>query len=398
MSINQNKINRYRYNNTDNVFNISKFFDKLNHSKEEKFKNFNNILINSLDSTRPTGRNISKLSMNAHSYSNDIPFSILNRNNSKLEKISQEISTNKNHMEDISRTLNLLLNNYSQNSQLKNQNEKILDNTSKLISQLKEEINILMEENVELNNAIDFQMSEIDRLTDVNNNLKNEICVLKNEITNLGYHLDQKDKEIASKSFYINQLIDAMRNLKVYKGSCTDVENKKTINEMEFDLKVISAEKAFAENERNSMESKINQLVDANIELNDEFHAYKTKAEVALVDLDNKNRNLENEISKLLIENSKLEIFNQKYQKDIDYLIKEQKEMDNKLKEHLLSKTNIEEQKKIELKNENYKTIENSDVKNIQKQKEIINNLYNKIQQYKKRVKKERESDKDNEC
>lgn len=341
-------------------------------------------------------------------------------NNSNInQNILKEISKNNRENEiKISRVNQTMID-------LINSKKEDLNNTRSYLTQMNE-IEKLQQENAMLKADSLIYREDLTHLNAVNKKLSEEYEIVKNKIKGHLSKIDENEKILMSKNYEINQLTETISNLNITeRTNCnntsllyklnTNRNKDQLIYEINFNIKNLNNEKLKIEVEKKILEEKYNSLLDdkEKAEKNDENYNINTSN--LLNNFDAKIQKLQFEIENLSKKNHELKIYNQKYNNNIIALNKEKEELQNKYDNKKEQCAQLEKDyKNLEMKfnqllydrqkrsyimenlmkdKQRTKEKENKIRKKQNEKKEVINDLYNKIQMLKLKVQTEREND-----
>ena len=331
-----------------------------------------------------------------------------NNQDNKIKEISNNLKENEIKLEKVNKTMIELLNN----------NKEDLNFTQNFGTK-EYEIEKIQQENLTLKADSIIYREDIIHLSEINKKLKEELEIEKRKIFNLISKGEESMQILNNKNYEITQLTEAISNLKL--SNNTDIINniknnrakEQIIYELQFKLDNLNNDKIKIETEKKILEEQYNNMLNENKLIVKEDELYKTKFNNNINVLENKIKIMEKQLGDLNIKNNELKKNNQKICENIEALkieknifenqyqskINEYNELENDFKklENKYSQLlyDIQKQKFIKEKIKNEEEIEK--VKEIKKKKRkstkqiIVNDLYNKIQDLKQKVKSERE-------
>lgn len=337
-----------------------------------------------------------------------------NINSNILKEIRKSIRENEIKMDKVNKTmLDYMIN-----------NKDNLNNTRSYLTQMNE-IEKIHQENATLKADAIIYREDLVHLNMINKKLSEELELVKQKIKNIITKIDESEKILMSKNFEINQLTETLTNLNITESTSNNTSLLMKLNtnrtkdqiifEMQFNLKNLNNEKIKTEVEKKVLEEKYLYLLSEKekIEKNDEN--YGIKISNMLNNFDTKIQKLQYEIENLAKKNNELKFLNKKYNDNILVLNKEKEEFNNKYENKKNEYERMsKEYKDLEVKynqllydrqkqkyiiakmqSEKAKILE-KEYKMKKKQnnkKEVINDLYNRIQMLKCKVKTERDSE-----
>ena len=277
------------------------------------------------------------------------------------------------------------------------------------------EIEKIQQENLKLKADSIIFREDIIHLSEINKKLKEELEIEKRKIYTLISKGEEAIQILNNKNYEITQLTETISNLKLSTSPdiINNIKNNKTkeqlIYELQFKLNNLNNDKIKIETEKNILEEQYNNIINENKIIIKEDELYKNNFNNNINVLENKIKKLEKDLDELNIKNNELKIESQKNNNNIErlkidknnfenkYQIKknEYNELENEFKklENKYSQLlyDIQKQKFIKEKKKSEEKIEMKRKKKKSSKQLIVNDLYNKIQNLKQKVKNERE-------
>ena len=320
-------------------------------------------------------------------------------NDDQLNEIAINIKENEDKIDNMAKRMNLLIN--------QKKEENIIDAKS-LFSQVND-IEKLQQENITLKADSIIFREDISNLVQSNEKYTQDLEIARKKIMELIDKCNEIEKEINHKEFQIDKLNEILARLRLYENQDVEfkiINNKskdEVLHEIEYNVKIGKDENNKLIKDKKILEEKIQNLIENKNDFNRNNIINNERENKIINELEEKIRILEKGIMNLNDQNNILNINNTKMEKELENLYADKKNYEekyNKEKEEFeklqLSYNNlynkyhhvlIESNKKI-LKKELIKR--NKSEKNLKKNKSVINELYNKIQILKTKVKNDR--------
>ena len=320
-------------------------------------------------------------------------------NDDQLNEIAINIKENEDKIDNMAKRMNLLIN--------QKKEENIIDAKS-LFSQVND-IEKLQQENITLKADSIIFREDISNLVQSNEKYTQDLEIARKKIMELIDKCNEIEKEINHKEFQIDKLNEILARLRLYENQDVEfkiINNKskdEVLHEFEYNVKIGKDENNKLIKDKKILEEKIQNLIENKNDFNRNNIINNERENKIINELEEKVRILEKGIMNLNDQNNILNINNTKMEKELENLYADKKNYEekyNKEKEEFeklqLSYNNlynkyhhvlIESNKKI-VKKEIIKR--NKSEKNLKKNKSVINELYNKIQILKTKVKNDR--------
>ena len=338
-------------------------------------------------------------------------YSQLNNNqiikDKRIKEMSNNLKENEIKLEKVNKTMIDLL----------NKKKDDLNNISSFSIQNNNDIEKIQQENLTLKADSIIYREDIIHLTEINKKLTEELELEKRKIYDLISKGEESLQILTNKNYEITQLTETISNLQLSNSPTVlnNIKDNRTkdqiIYELQFKLHNLNNDKIRIETEKKILEEQYkNTLNEKNIaEKEDENYKYKMNYNIN--GLENKIKDLEKKLEELSLRNNELKINNQKINQNIEMinfekynlqknyeekkeqyteLDNEYKKLENKYSQLLYD---IQKQKFINQKMKNEERKENKRKKNKSCKKLIINDLYDKIQMLKQKVKNEKSID-----
>ena len=356
-----------------------------NNSRDKKNKSYNIIENNSLNDIK------NEIIKDYKSIDND--------NDEQLNELALNIKENENKINQITKTMNLIIN--------KNTNDDII-NTKSIFNQIND-IEKIQQENITLKADSIILREDISNLVKLNDKYTQDLEIARKKIMELIDRNNGLEKEINHKEYQKEKLNEILTRLRLYENQDVEykIRNNKTkeeaLHEIEYNIKMRKDENNKLINEKKILEEKIKFLIENKNDNNRNNIINNERENKIISELEEKIQILEKGMKDLNEENNILNINNTKMEKELKNLYEDKNNYENnynKIKEkfdilqfqfdnlykkyqHMLFENN-----KRLVKKENIKR--NKSEKKLKNNKSIINELYNKIQMLKTKVKKER--------
>jgi hypothetical protein len=318
----------------------------------------------------------------------------------KIKEIRNNVKENEIKIEKINKTMAEFLNNKKDD----------LNNTRTWVSQMNE-IEKIQQENLALKADSIIYREDIIHLSEINKKLCEELEISKRKIFNLISKGEEAMQVLTNKNYEITQLTETISNLQL--SNSPDVINNikdnrakdQLIYELQFELNNLNNDKIKNETELRILEEQYNSYLAENNSAMKEDEIYKNKINNNIMGLNNKIKNLEKQLEELSVRNNELKINNQKCNKNIEILNREKNDFEEKYEKKKQEYDELEtEFKKLENKYSQllYDTQKQNFIKEKMKNEEkkeqkrkkknsskqlIVNDLYNKIQMLKEKMK-----------
>ena len=405
--LNSNDDQKNNLNITPKIFNQRSANNNLNITPiEPELTPLNYTFPNQLPIENNIYNDISEKHMIKNKSSNNIKDEILKEykslsedNDDQLNEIAINIKENEDKIDNMAKRMNLLIN--------QKKEENIIDAKS-LFSQVND-IEKLQQENITLKADSIIFREDISNLVQSNEKYSQDLEIERKKIMELIDKCNEIEKEINHKEFQIDKLNEILARLRLYENQDVEfkiINNKskdEVLHEIEYNVKIGKDENNKLIKDKKFLEEKIQNLIENKNDFNRNNIINNERENKIINELEEKIRILEKGIMNLNDQNNILNINNTKMEKELENLYADKKNYEekyNKEKEEFeklqLSYNNlynkyhhvlIESNKKI-VKKEIIKR--NKSEKNLKKNKSVINELYNKIQILKTKVKNDR--------
>ena len=405
--LNSNNDQKNNLNITPKIFNQRSANNNLNITPiEPELTPLNYTFPNQLPIENNIYNDISEKHMIKNKSSNNIKDEILKEykslsedNDDQLNEIAINIKENEDKIDNMAKRMNLLIN--------QKKEENIIDAKS-LFSQVND-IEKLQQENITLKADSIIFREDISNLVQSNEKYTQDLEIARKKIMELIDKCNEIEKEINHKEFQIDKLNEILARLRLYENQDVEfkiINNKskdEVLHEIEYNVKIGKDENNKLIKDKKILEEKIQNLIENKNDFNRNNIINNERENKIINELEEKVRILEKGIMNLNDQNNILNINNTKMEKELENLYANKKNYEekyNKEKEEFeklqLSYNNlynkyhhvlIESNKKI-VKKEIIKR--NKSEKNLKKNKSVINELYNKIQILKTKVKNDR--------
>ena len=404
---NSNNDQKNNLNITPKIFNQRSANNNLNITQiERELTPLNYTFPNQLPIENNIYSDISEKHMIKNKSSNNIKDEILKEykslsedNDDQLNEIAINIKENEDKIDNMAKRMNLLIN--------QKKEENIIDAKS-LFSQVND-IEKLQQENITLKADSIIFREDISNLVQSNEKYTQDLEIARKKIMELIDKCDEIEKEINHKEFQIDKLNEILARLRLYENQDVEfkiINNKskdEVLHEIEYNVKIGKDENNKLIKDKKFLEEKIQNLIENKNDFNRNNIINNERENKIINELEEKIRILEKGIMNLNDQNNILNINNTKMEKELENLYADKKNYEEKyIKEkeefeklqlsynNLYNKYHhvlIESNKKI-VKKEIIKR--NKSEKNLKKNKSVINELYNKIQILKTKVKNDR--------
>ena len=404
---NSNNDQKNNLNITPKIFNQRNANNNLNITPiEPELTPLNYTFPNQLPIENNIYNDISEKHMIENKSSNNIKDEILKEykslsedNDDQLNEIAINIKENEDKIDNMAKRMNLLIN--------QKKEENIIDAKS-LFSQVND-IEKLQQENITLKADSIIFREDISNLVQSNEKYTQDLEIARKKIMELIDKCNEIEKEINHKEFQIDKLNEILARLRLYENQDVEfkiINNKskdEVLHEIEYNVKIGKDENNKLIKDKKILEEKIQNLIENKNDFNRNNIINNERENKIINELEEKIRILEKGIMNLNDQNNILNINNTKMEKELENLYADKKNYEEKYikeKEEFeklqLSYNNlynkyqhvlIESNKKI-VKKEIIKR--NKSDKNLKKNKSVINELYNKIQILKTKVKNDR--------
>ena len=404
---NSNNDQKNNLNITPKIFNQRSANNNLNITPiEPELTPLNYTFPNQLPIENNIYNDISEKHMIKNKSSNNIKDEILKEykslsedNDDQLNEIAINIKENEDKIDNMAKRMNLLIN--------QKKEENIIDAKS-LFSQVND-IEKLQQENITLKADSIIFREDISNLVQSNEKYTQDLEIARKKIMELIDKCNEIEKEINHKEFQIDKLNEILARLRLYENQDVEfkiINNKskdEVLHEIEYNVKIGKDENNKLIKDKKILEEKIQNLIENKNDFNRNNIINNERENKIINELEEKVRILEKGIMNLNDQNNILNINNTKMEKELENLYADKKNYEEKYikeKEEFeklqLSYNNlynkyqhvlIESNKKI-VKKEIIKR--NKSEKNLKKNKSVINELYNKIQILKTKVKNDR--------
>ena len=404
---NSNNDQKNNLNITPKIFNQRSANNNLNITPiEPELTPLNYTFPNQLPIENNIYNDISEKHMIKNKSSNNIKDEILKEykslsedNDDQLNEIAINIKENEDKIDNMAKRMNLLIN--------QKKEENIIDAKS-LFSQVND-IEKLQQENITLKADSIIFREDISNLVQSNEKYTQDLEIARKKIMELIDKCNEIEKEINHKEFQIDKLNEILARLRLYENQDVEfkiINNKskdEVLHEFEYNVKIGKDENNKLIKDKKILEEKIQNLIENKNDFNRNNIINNERENKIINELEEKIRILEKGIMNLNDQNNILNINNTKMEKELENLYADKKNYEEKyIKEkeefeklqlsynNLYNKYHhvlIESNKKI-VKKEIIKR--NKSEKNLKKNKSVINELYNKIQILKTKVKNDR--------
>lgn len=404
---NSNNDQKNNLNITPKIFNQRSANNNLNITPiEPELTPLNYTFPNQLPIENNIYNDISEKHMIKNKSSNNIKDEILKEykslsedNDDQLNEIAINIKENEDKIDNMAKRMNLLIN--------QKKEENIIDAKS-LFSQVND-IEKLQQENITLKADSIIFREDISNLVQSNEKYTQDLEIARKKIMELIDKCNEIEKEINHKEFQIDKLNEILARLRLYENQDVEfkiINNKskdEVLHEIEYNVKIGKDENNKLIKDKKILEEKIQNLIENKNDFNRNNIINNERENKIINELEEKVRILEKGIMNLNDQNNILNINNTKMEKELENLYADKKNYEEKyIKEkeefeklqlsynNLYNKYHhvlIESNKKI-VKKEIIKR--NKSEKNLKKNKSVINELYNKIQILKTKVKNDR--------
>ena len=404
---NSNNDQKNNLNITPKIFNQRSANNNLNITPiEPELTPLNYTFPNQLPIENNIYNDISEKHMIKNKSSNNIKDEILKEykslsedNDDQLNEIAINIKENEDKIDNMAKRMNLLIN--------QKKEENIIDAKS-LFSQVND-IEKLQQENITLKADSIIFREDISNLVQSNEKYTQDLEIARKKIMELIDKCNEIEKEINHKEFQIDKLNEILARLRLYENQDVEfkiINNKskdEVLHEIEYNVKIGKDENNKLIKDKKILEEKIQNLIENKNDFNRNNIINNERENKIINELEEKIRILEKGIMNLNDQNNILNINNTNMEKELENLYADKKNYEEKYNKEneefeklQLSYNNlynkyqhvlIESNKKI-VKKEIIKR--NKSEKNLKKNKSVINELYNKIQILKTKVKNDR--------
>lgn len=328
--------------------------------------------------------------------------SLSDDNDDQLNELALNIKENEDKINKMEKTMNLIVN--------KKNEEDIIDEKS-LFSQDNDKEKI-QQENITLKADSIIFREDISSLVQSNNKFTQDLEIARKKIMELIDKNNEIEKEILHKEYQIDKFKEILARLTLYENHDVEfkIRNNKTkdevLHELEYKIKIGKDENNKLIQDKKILEEKIKNLIENKNDFNRNNIINNERENKIINELEEKIKLLENGIKNLNEQNNILNINNSKMEKELEMLSADKNNYEEKYNkgreyfeklqfsynnlynkyQHLL----IESNKKL-VKREIIKR--NKSEKNLKKNKNAINELYNKIQILKTKVKNDRNTE-----
>lgn len=291
----------------------------------------------------------------------------LNQTNLTSYKLEQELSARNQHLLEITKEKNLV---QKEKEYIEENNKKLLLDRNRLSERQNVLIKKIQERNVVLINLqkqVSFSKNQLQIYTKKENNLQNEVLLLKQEKIKLRKGIESSIQKIKSNAIYLEEykkkILDLTKQLREAENLVSNLDNQEIIKKNDQKIKELVGLIDRLKNEKNFYEKDIFQL-----------NEYKDNLSILFQEKSKQEENLISDLHKIQNELDKADKKSKKYEEDIRLLRKDivalDKEIDFLKEENNLSIENqkILNQEKLKLE----QRLKNYDVK--------IKNLENTIQ------------------
>ena len=400
-SFSNKKLDKNFSNNNLNITPINQEIFQLNNTfpnqKQEENNIYNNIHDDNNNSFNYNIKNNSSNKINdeiVKEYK-----SLTSDNDEQINELALNIKENENKINQIKNKINKIIQ--------KKTDEDLID-TNNLFSQIND-IEKLQQENIILKADSVIFREDISSLIESNNKYNKDLEIARKKIMELIDRNNGLEKEINHKEYQKEKLNEILTRLRLYENQ--DVEYKirnnkskdEVLHEMEYNVKIRKDENKKLIQDKKILEEKIKDLIENK---NDNYRnniINNEKENKIINNLEEKVQILEKGIKDLNDENNMLNIQNTKMEKELEKLcsVKDNHEtkynkmkdefeklqynynnLYNKYQRMLIESNRILAKRKMLKKNKSEKSLKNNKI--------AINELYNKIQILRAKVKSER--------
>ena len=327
-------------------------------------------------------------------------------NTQRLEEMrnnNETISNNNNN--NLNATINTN-NNMNNNMNYANNNVTISYLPDAEVEKIKQEQATLKSDNI-------IFREDINRLTDLNHHLENELAEQRNRNIELANENEQISQEKSKLEKELKTALETIEKIKLKETSLEQYYNERLMlqNRMrdnETELRKVSEEKSKYEIEFKVLQARYNELITKNEKITEEYNQNKKKHEEEFVKIEEKIEILTKEIEKLQNENGILRTDNEKKGNEINNISMQRDNFKDKFEEEKRRNELLcEKIEEIENEFRNLQNDKNTEMMNRYKFEEIKKNRYEnknkiiselqtRIQQYKNQrlmMKKNEEDD-----
>ena len=326
--------------------------------------------------------------------------SLTDENDEQLNELALNIKENEDKINQISKTMNLIVQNKN--------NDIDIGETKNFLCQIND-IEKIQQENITLKADSIILREDISHLVKLNDKYTQDLEKARNKIMELIDKNNELENDVKHKEYQKEKLNEIITRLKLYENQ--DVEykiiNNKTkdevLNEIEHNVKIQKDINNKLIKDKKILEEKIKLLIEDNNDINRNIIINNERENKIMNELEEKIQKLENGIKNLNEENNILYLNNSKLERELEMMNEEKNSYEvkyNKIKEdfdklqfnfnniynkyhHILIDFNKKKKKREILKRNKSET-------KMKANKTLINELYNKIQILKSKVKKER--------
>jgi chromosome segregation ATPase len=318
----------------------------------------------------------------------------LEENDIKLSKLEKDVKNNEIKIDEISNNL--------YNITKKNNEDALNETKTQLTTQ--NDYEKMIQENITLKADTLIYREDIAHLCEVNKKLEFELENSRKKILDLINQNDSYEKELNYKKLQINNLNECLTRLRLFDNPEIEfqIENKKNkdqkILELNFDLKNLNEDNVRLITENKILNQRICDLEREKENLCKQINYNKCKDAEQINNLEEKIRYLENQLENISKDNTNLRLNDEKCNREINLIKKERENLNekldkkkNKIKSLEISLNSLQDKYNnlINEKKDNIKEINIEKEKN-NNNKQIFNDLYNKIQFFKTQVKNKR--------
>ena len=317
-------------------------------------------------------------------------------NDDQLNELALNIRENENKINQLNEEMNLIIN--------KNNDEEIIDSKN-LFSQVNDLENLL-QENITLKADSIIYREDISNLVQSNDKYSQDLEIARKKIMELIDKNNEIENEINHKEYQLDKLKEILARLRLYENQEVEykIKNNKTkdeaLYEIEYNVKMAKNENNKLINDKKILEEKIQDLIENKNDASRKNIINNERENKIINELEEKIKILEKGIMNMNDENNLLNINNSKMEKEMDVLYSEKNNYEakyNKKKEEFeilqYNYNNLYNKYKNLLIESNTKLVKkeilkrNKSEKSLKNNKNVINELYNKIQILKSKVK-----------
>ena len=326
--------------------------------------------------------------------------SLTEDNDEQLDELALNIKENENKINQLNKTMNLII-------QSKN-NDIDIGDAKNFFYQIND-IEKIQQENITLKADSIILREDISNLVKLNDKYTQDLEKVRNKIMELIDKNNELENEVNHKDYQKEKLNEIITRLKLYENQEVEFKiiNNKTkdevLNEIEHNVKIQKDINNKLIKDKKILEEKIKLLIEDNNDINRNIIINNERDNKIMNELEEKIQKLEKGIKNLNEENNILYMNNSKMEKEIQIINEEKNSYEikyNNIKEEFdklqFSFNNIYNKYQHMLIDSQKKSVKreilkrNKSEKKMKTNKTLINELYNKIQILKSKVKNER--------